>query len=358
MEKNDDVDVIEILRIIIKYKKLLLRVLIVASLLGVFIAFTSKVEFVSTCKLLPEQNDVAASQLGGLSSIAGLAGINLDVSSKGSLTPDIYPVVVKSIPFQLKLMHTKIKFDAVDTLISVHDFFEKVNKPSITKFILDYTILLPFKVKKWFAKESLENRNKNTNPNIIGLSQSEIDLMEVFEDKIAVNVDNETGVISVKVYLPDARACAEIANEATLLLKEYVVDYKVSKVKQNLEFVSVQNIEAFKRYEQAQIKLAEFTDRNKNVITANAEIGLKRLQNEYNLAFELYKGLSSQLEQAKIKVKEQTPIFTVLQPALIPLEKDSPKRSIILIVSVFFGLSGCFFWIIVKETYFPEVDKR
>jgi hypothetical protein len=41
--------------------------------------------------------------------------------------------------------------------------------------------------------------------------------------------------------------------------------------------------------------------RNRNVVTSLAQAESQRLQNEYNLAFEVYKGLATQLEQAKIK---------------------------------------------------------
>ena len=36
--------------------------------------------------------------------------------------------------------------------------------------------------------------------------------------------------------------------------------------------------------------------------------------------------LSKQLEQAKIKVAEEAPVFKTLEPARIPLKKSGPKR--------------------------------
>jgi uncharacterized protein involved in exopolysaccharide biosynthesis len=46
--------------------------------------------------------------------------------------------------------------------------------------------------------------------------------------------------------------------------------------------------------------------------------------------------LSQQLEQAKIKVQGNTPVFKVIDPAKAPL-KSKPKMSLILVALVFWG---------------------
>jgi len=62
-----------------------------------------------------------------------------------------------------------------------------------------------------------------------------------------------------------------------------------------------------------------------------------RLNANYQRAFNVYNGLAQQLEQAKIKVQEKTPVFKVIDPAKAPLQKSKPKRSLILVAMIFLG---------------------
>ena len=49
-------------------------------------------------------------------------------------------------------------------------------------------------------------------------------------------------------------------------------------------------------------------------------------------------GLATQLEQAKIKVKEETPVFTVLEPVKVPVNKSRPKKLFVVLGSLFIGV--------------------
>ena len=64
----------------------------------------------------------------------------------------------------------------------------------------------------------------------------------------------------------------------------------------------------------------------------------EQLQNEYQLAFEVYSELAKQLEQSMIKVKEDTPLFSVIEEVIVPIEKSKPNRKLILIVWIFLGV--------------------
>ena len=48
-----------------------------------------------------------------------------------------------------------------------------------------------------------------------------------------------------------------------------------------------------------------FNDKNKNITSSLFRTESQRLQNELDIAMEVYKGLASQLEQAKIKLKSK-----------------------------------------------------
>ena len=51
----------------------------------------------------------------------------------------------------------------------------------------------------------------------------------------------------------------------------------------------------------------------------------------------MYSELAKQLEQARIKVKEDTPVFSIVEEVTVPVERSKPHRSLILILWTLLG---------------------
>ena len=56
-----------------------------------------------------------------------------------------------------------------------------------------------------------------------------------------------------------------------------------------------------------------------------------------------------QLTLAEAKVQEETPSFTTLQSATVPVKKAGPARSKIVLVILFLAFLGTTAWILYKE---------
>lgn len=349
--KDDEIDLIEVAKTIWAGRKLILKVTGVFLIIGLIIAFGSKVEYEASCKLMPENQEGMKSNLGGLGSLAGLAGINLDMGGTGALTPELYPQIAQSVPFIMKVWEEPIEFEKQDTTVSSYIFFKDIDKPSILIVLFKYTIGLPFQVKAWLTKSDEGISENKEIGKIIRLSKEDTELLENYQERVSVDVDTKTGILTLTSEMPDALAAAELAQLSIDFLTEYVINYKVSKAKESFDFVQARYDEAKIAFEKSQESLAIFNDRNRNVVTALAQTESQKLQNEYNLAFEVYKGLATQLEQAKIKLKDETPVFTILEPASVPVEKSRPKRSLIVLLSVFIGAIIGIGIIVVKNVY-------
>jgi len=103
--------------------------------------------------------------------------------------------------------------------------------------------------------------------------------------------------------------------------------------------------------------LARFQDQNTGINTALGRTKLLQLQSEYDLTFTVYSGLAKQLETQRLQVKKDTPIFTVLQPVSIPLERSAPKRALILSVYSFLGFVLSLGYVLGKK-YFIHFKKE
>ena len=330
-------------------KKVIIKSTIYALILGFIIAYGSKVEYNSSIKLIPNEKDDFRANLGGLSGLAGLAGINLNTASQDVINPEIYPEITESVPFLLEILNKEVYFSTADTLVSTFHYLKNIDRPSILEYIRKYTIALPFTIKKFLSPEKTSLESLNENNKIIVLSKEDTKLIEKFKERIITNYDSETGVLMISVIMPDANAAAEIADLSFRVLQEFLIDFKSEKAKEDLDFIQERYDESKTRYKELQSELASYTDQNQNVRLARAQIELQNIQNEYDLAYELYKSLANQLEQAKIKVKEDSPVLSVIDPPRVPVEKSSPKRLLILIVFTFLGCIGGLSLIIFDE---------
>jgi uncharacterized protein involved in exopolysaccharide biosynthesis len=87
----------------------------------------------------------------------------------------------------------------------------------------------------------------------------------------------------------------------------------------------------------------------------------ERLRNEYNIAFTVYNELAKQREQAQLAVRKTTPVLTVVNPVVVPVEKSAPRRGIILVVFVFLGLIIAIGWVFAApffNTLSHEIKKQ
>ena len=137
--------------------------------------------------------------------------------------------------------------------------------------------------------------------------------------------------------MPEVLAAAEMTQKAQKLLQQYIINFKIQKSSEQLKFINERYTEKEEIFKKAQQELASFKDENQFVNSSLANINLMLLQTNYNLAYEVYSGLAKQLETQQIQVKEDTPVFTIINPVSVPIEKAKPNRPMILIIWTFLG---------------------
>jgi len=52
---------------------------------------------------------------------------------------------------------------------------------------------------------------------------------------------------------------------------------------------------------------------------------------------------------ARAKVQERTPAFTVIEPAVVPVQKNGPARTIIVLGFMFVAFIGTSLWALAKK---------
>jgi LPS O-antigen subunit length determinant protein (WzzB/FepE family) len=231
-------------------------------------------------------------------------------------------------------MNTPLQFKGLKEPVTLFDYYTKIK---LENPLIKYTIGLPsLIVKALKGKNEIKRAEDKDAP--IELSEKQKDVQKIMEDNIGVMVDDQNGYVTVWCILPEDYAAAQLAKKTQLLLQKYITEFKIEKAKANHDLFEQRYEEAKKKYQKVQAELASFKDRNKNVVTATARSEQEQLTSEYTLIFGVYSELAKKLEQAKIDIKEETPVFTIIKPVSVPTEKYKPNRPYIIGIFAFLGL--------------------
>jgi len=332
-EQEGETDFIFLAQKFWKGRKVILKSIVVFTIIGLFVAFLSPKEYTATSTMVPQVTD-PKSKLGAFSGLAAMAGVSLNNIGSSELLPTTYSEIISSVPFQLELMNTNLTFKNLKQQVSLYDYYTKIR---YSNTLIKYTIGLPNVIIRAIKGETSVSRPENTDAPI-ELTEKQKDVQKIMEDNIGIAVDDKNGYVTIFCSLPEDYAAAQLAKKTQLLLQRYITEFKIQKARANHDFVEQRFDEAKKKYQKAQDELAIFRDRNKNVTTAVARTEGERLTSEYSLIFGVYSELAKKLEQAKIEVKEETPVFTIIKPASVPTEKSKPNRPYILTLFISMGL--------------------
>jgi hypothetical protein len=129
-------------------------------------------------------------------------------------------------------------------------------------------------------------------------------------------------------------------------LQDFITDYRTRKARVDLAYNQKLYKEAQERYEKARIKSATYSDANRHAIFADKLSERTKLENEMQLQYRAYSQVAAQLQLSEAKVQEETPAFTTLQPATVPVRKAGPERSVICLALLIlaFIVTTLFVW--------------
>ena len=142
---------------------------------------------------------------------------------------------------------------------------------------------------------------------------------------------------------------AQITQIAQSLLQEKIIEYKIQSSNVLLDFTVEQYNYKKLNFEILQDERAIFVDKNINISSSLYQNKLTRIESELSIAQTVVQQLASQVEQAKLQVNKNTPVFTTIKPVTIPFERSAPKRSLIVIIFGFLGIVISVGYVLVKE---------
>ena len=339
--KDDEIDLIALLKTVFLARRFVVKTTILFAVFGVILALISPVKYSASSTFVPQLSEGRTnSSLGGL---ASLAGINLSAimgSQPQEIPPSLYPQIAESIPYQLALLEAKVGSN--DT--SFRNYILDQNDVAILPLLKKYTIGLPGLL---FNKKT--DNNEPTDSSLFQVSEEDKDLFAFLAQVLSIEVDEQEGLVSISVELADRMVAAQLAQAATELLQSNIIAFKSQSARNNLDFIERQYESKRQEFEQIQDSIAIFKDQNLNITSSLYQNQLSRLESQFTVTSSVFQELAGQVEQAKIQVNKDTPIFTIIEPVSVPLERSKPKRSMMVIIWTFLGGVFSVGWVLVKS---------
>ena len=344
----EEIDLLKLAKSVWRKRAFILKAAAVGAVVGVVVAFSIPREYTTTVKMAPE--GVKTSAAGGMADLAAMAGINLGGQNQSGdgINLMLYPDIVSSTPFIVEMSQIPVRGKEMPSPVSLYDYVDQ----ELSAPWWSHVVGAPMRLIGWIFSSEDGDAAEALNPYALSREQSLV--LNALQHRIAISVDKKTGVITATATMQDPLVAAQAADSMVGKLEAYMSEYRTEKAKRDLAFTQNLFDEARQQYYEAQQRYARAVDANRNIARQSAQVELDRLQNEQQLAFGVYSQLAQQLENAKIKVQEQMPCVTIIEPASVPVNRSNMGKPVILFIFVFLGLMAGTGYVVIKELFFQS----
>ncbi len=342
-QKKSSIDFGQIFAALMKHKRLYYKILPIAFIVACIYTLGLPNYYKCEVKLSPELTTKRSS--GSLAALASQFGMNLGSGAMGSeaLFPTLYPELMNSVDFKASLFNVPVHKKDSTRMMSYYDYIANEQKRSWWGTIIS----APFRLMG-----SLLGSKDTIDQHIVDpfmLTKQQTNIVKIIDKKIVCDVDKKTMVITIDVTDQDPLIAATMADSVKERLQNFITEYRTKKAKVDRDYNRKLFKEAKIRYDKARQLYASFSDANQDIILESVRTKLTDLENEMQLQFNNYNAIAQQLQLAEAKVQEETPAFTTLQSATVPVQKSGPKRSRMVIIFLFLAFLGTTVWILHKE---------
>ena len=318
-ENSDEIDLIEIAKAIWNGKIIIATISSIFILIGIVSALSSPITFTSSTTFMPSsQEGYSGSSLSG---VASLVGINLgSMSSRNEIPASMYPLISQSVEFN-RLM--------------LEEFIDEKRQVKMKSFLGEY-----YKV---------DNKSEIKNPNKAFVSKFENHLFEILKGILSISVNQKDGFVTISANMPETEYAAYTAINARNILQKIIINNKIKSAKQNLEFSKEQLKSKRIEFDEIQNKLGYFNDSNLNIVTSSIINEREKLEADFQIINAVIVELSKQVEKNKLQVSKETPVFSIVKEAAMPVTRSSPNRTQMVLIFGFIGFILSTVFVLIKE---------
>ena len=354
-DEEIEIDLMGILRKIIGIRKTIYKAASIGLVMGIIIALSIPKQYTVTVTLSPE---MGTSKEGGLSGLAasflgsGVAMGDGTDALNASLSADI----VSSTPFLLELSTMKVQVTK-NKVMTLDTYLDEESSPW-WNYVIGFPGMVIGGVKSLFTEEDELTSSDQESQGTIELSKKELGKIKALKNMIIASVDKKTSMTSVAVTLQNPKVTAVVADSVVKKLQEYIIGYRTSKSKEDCLYLEKLFKERQQEYYTAQQKYADYLDSHDNIILQSVRAEQERLQNDMNLAYQVYSQVANQLQVARAKVQEEKPVFAVVEPSVVPLKPSSTGMGIYMLICAFLSVFATLVWLLFGAKVISSLKKK
>lgn len=348
-EDDDEfqIDWMGILRQLLAIRKKLYIAAAVGVVLGILITLGTPKQYTVSITLSPEMGSGKSSS--GLASMAAsFLGGSIGSDSPDALNATLAPDIVASTPFLLELFDARVvsQDQQIDTTFTA---YLDEQKSSWLGYVLKAPGMAISGIKSLFSEK--KEKTATIQKGAIELNEKDAAKLGSLRQAITVEADKKTAITTLSVTLQDPKVTATIADSVVSKLQQYITAYRTSKAKEDCQYLEKLYKERQQEYYDAQQRYARYVDANSNVVFQSTLAERERLQNDMNLAYQVYSQVAQQLQVARAKVQEEKPVFAVVEPAVVPLNPSGTSRKVIVLGFLFLAVAFTGAWELLGKKY-------
>lgn len=351
--ENDELEIdwMDILRRIIAIRKTLYKAAGIGLVLGIIIALSTPKQYTVSVTLAPEMG--SDSKGGGLASLASSFLGGSMGNSPDALNAALSSEIVASTPFLLELFDTRVQTldGELDTTLAA---YLDEQRGSWLGAVLSAPGRVIGAIKGLFTEEA----DTVTMLNPFQLTKEESQKVGALRKSITADIDKKTGITTLSVTLQDPKVTAIVADSVVTKLQQYIINYRIAKAKEDCAYLEQLYKERQQEYYEAQQRYARYVDANKSLVLQSVRTEQERLQNDMNLAYQVYSQVAQQLQVARAKIQEEKPVFAVVEPATVPLQPSGTSRKVILVGIVFLAVCCTAAWKLLGQEYWQQLKSK
>ena len=305
-----------------KEQRFIFKISSIAGLIGLVYALIATPFYQSTTTMYPaleseSSGGILGSSIKGLAESYGLMGL-------GSAPTYNIPDIVLSRRIKKNIILSKWQSNAFPDSSNLIKFWE-IDKPN--KFS-------PFIILDAFKSLIPSGQGFSTSADKLHLENA----IEKLQRLISVS-EEQSGLIVVSVLMEDPNLAASITNYIADYVKEFIsIEQEKEAIKQK-EFIYDQMLSAKSDLSDSELKLTNFFKKYPLAL-GNPDLQLQqgRLTREIEENQAVYITLRQQYEIAKIEAEEDKLFINILDTGDVAVRKSKPKRLLILLSSIMFGM--------------------
>jgi uncharacterized protein involved in exopolysaccharide biosynthesis len=295
--RESDVSLIQLAQPAIRRWKMIAAIAFGFAVVGAIYVLLQRPVYTAKATFTPETS-VGSDVTSGLAGLAGLAG-QLGLGGGSSVSPDFFAAVIHSRELLRSTLQTGFQTPGSNG----------------NRLLLD--------ILKVSGRSPAERLARGTT---------------MLERQTRATVERRTGIVTLGVEMPSADLAAQVANRIVALLNEFNLERRQSQSREQRRFTG-------DRLEQARSELRDAEQSHLNFLQRNRTyqgspvlmFEANRLAREVAQKQEVVLTLSKAHEEARIAEVRDTPVLTVIDPAVAPVLRTRPRRTLEVIVAALLG---------------------